>query len=80
MHLFFPLKAASPLLPVVNCQTSVVDDGTTKDIFNVLKHTCLIMFSVDSLIQSTGLNEVFWMFYNILVPHCFNSVKRSVGG
>ena len=28
------LKAASnsPLLPVVNCQTCVVDDGTTKDI------------------------------------------------
>ena len=60
---------------MVNCQVSVVDDGITKDIFNVLKHTCLIMFSVDSLIQPTGLNEVFWMFYNILVPHCFNSVK-----
>ena len=26
------LKAASPLLPVVNCQTCVVDDGTTIDI------------------------------------------------
>ena len=50
MHLFFssysPVKpglngpeAASPPLPVVNCQTSVVDDGTTKDI---KKHTCLI--------------------------------------
>ena len=26
------VKAASPMLPVVNCQTCVVDDGTTKDI------------------------------------------------
>ena len=43
MHLFFssysPVKpglngpeAASPPLPVVNCQTCVVDDGITKDI------------------------------------------------
>ena len=43
MHLFFSsyspvkpgfngLKAASPLLPVVNCQTCVVNDGTTKEI------------------------------------------------
>ena len=57
MHLFSPhihllnlgllngLKASSPLLPVVNCQTCVVDDGTTGlkiSFFNVLKHNCLI--------------------------------------
>ena len=77
------LKAASPLLSVVNCQTCVVDDDTTKDqilFFNVLKRTCIIIFSIDFLIQPPDLNEVFWMVYNILIPHCFNSVKRSVGG
>ena len=39
------LKAASPLLPVVNCQICVVNDGTTGpkiSFFNVLKHNCLI--------------------------------------
>ena len=39
-----------------------------------------IVFSIDLLIQTPDLNEVFWMAYNILIPHCFNSVKRSVGG
>ena len=46
----------------------------------VLKHTCLIIFSIYILIQPHDLNEVFWMVYNILIPYCFNSVKRSVGG
>ena len=39
--------------------------------FNVLKHTCLIIFSIDFLIQPPDLNEVFWLVYNILIPHCF---------
>ena len=34
--------------------------------FNVLKRTCLII-----LIQPPDLNEVFWLVYNILIPHCF---------
>ena len=74
------LKAASPLLPVVNCQTCVVDDGTTIDIiFNVLKHTCLIIFSIDFFIQPPDLNEVFWLVYNILIPHCFcQKVSRRI--
>ena len=92
MHLFFPsyspvkpglngVKAVSPLLPVVNCQTCVVNDSLPKiSFFNVLKHTCLIIFSIDFLTQPHDLNEVFWMVYNILIPHCFNSVKRSVAG
>ena len=75
------LKAASPMLPVVNCQTCAVDMVLPKiSFFNVLKHTCLIIFSIDFLIQPHDLNEVFWMVYNILIPHCFNSVKRSIGG
>ena len=36
--------------------------------FNALKHTCLIIFSIDFLIQPPDLNEMFWMVYNILIP------------
>ena len=39
--------------------------------FNVLKHTCLIIFSIDFLIQPPDLNEVFQLVYNILIPYCF---------
>ena len=39
--------------------------------FNVLKHTCLIIFSIDFLIQPPDLNEVFRLVYDILIPHCF---------
>ena len=60
------------MLPVVNCQTCVVDMVLLKiSFFNVLKHTCLIIFSIDFLIQPPDLNEVFWLVYNILIPYCF---------
>ena len=49
------------------------DDGITKDII----FCCLIICSIDFLIQPTDLNEVFWLVYNILIPPC--SVKKSVG-
>ena len=39
--------------------------------FSLLKHTCLIIFSIDFLIQPPDLNEVFWLVYNILIPYCF---------
>ena len=39
--------------------------------FNMLKHTCLIIFSINFLIQPPDLNEVFWLVYNILIPYCF---------
>ena len=66
------LKAASPLLPVVNCQTCVVDDYTTKDqisFFNVLKHTCIIIFSIDFLIQPPDLNEVYFIYTEIFASN-----------
>ena len=47
--------------------------------FNVLKHTCLIIFSIDFLIQPPDLNEVFWLVYNTLIPHCFcQKVSRRI--
>ena len=39
--------------------------------FSLLKHTCLIIFSIDFLIQPPDLNEVFRLVYDILIPHCF---------
>ena len=81
MHLFFPhihllslgLMAWRQLrLCFLWLTVKVVDDATTncKDIiFNVLKHTCLIIFSIDFLIQPPDLNELFWMVYNILIAH-----------
>ena len=32
--------------------------------FSLLKHTCLIIFSIAFLIQPPDQNEVFWLAYN----------------
>ena len=39
--------------------------------FSLLKHTCLIIFSIDFLTQPPDLNEVFRLVYDILILHCF---------